>query len=143
MKAQASLAGAVTTSVLAHLPCCMPGILAAGSGAATSGVAALGWLETFRPALLALSAGLIIWSFWCAYRPQPSCSCADHSQADHRQERTIKVVSAWAALGIFVLGLIVGQTMEATQSGAHDHKQEAGHTHEVGHAHAPGEIHAH
>ena len=66
---------AALLSALGCLACCLPFGLAAAAGAAGLSVV----LDGFRPYLLAIAAGLLLFGFWQLYRSRGSCELRTRS----------------------------------------------------------------
>ncbi|MBX3097141.1 MAG: hypothetical protein KF812_09785 [Fimbriimonadaceae bacterium] len=96
-------AGPVITTILAHIPCCGPVVLAALSGTSASA----GWLQPlapFRPWLLGLAIGQVVALFaWAAWAKRPTC-CEQHAQDEGNRRFRL----AWLTLAIVLSIQIAG-----------------------------------
>lgn len=93
----------ILSTILAHVPCCGPLILASIGGTSAS----LGWLsslEPMRPYLAALAfvqvAALFAWARWGR---RPDC-CAEHLESARRRRYRI----AWFTLALVALANTAG-----------------------------------
>jgi hypothetical protein len=94
-------------TLVAHIPCCLPTLLLAIGGAASSALASrLAWVHAFdayRPFFFGLSLITLGIAFWAAYRPVDHCACEEHNAHDHKVERRIKIGTVWGILCLVIL----------------------------------------
>jgi len=91
-------------TIVAHLPCCGPLLLAALGGATASA----GWLAALaplRPYLLGLALLQVVGLFvWAAIAPRPTC-CEEHAAGEGRRRYRLAWVTLAVVLGIQALGV--------------------------------------
>lgn len=113
MRSTIRSAGPVVTTVLAHIPCCGPVVLAALSGTSASA----GWiapLAPLRPWLLGLAVIQVIGLFaWAKWGRRPTC-CEDHAAIEGQKRYRL----AWITLAIVLVIQVGGVWLDMS---AHDH----------------------